>query len=124
MMPAILQAQSHFYHLQSSGLHLIKIKAHSISYETESLNKLKITGRRGKFTPLLTMKLYEDDCINTLKSLQTSFSVGFQNNHLIKRWKHKYLSFILPTSSNQFNFIISHKSFYLFPLKLKPHLVI
>lgn len=106
MLPAVLQAQPpfFFYQKQSSGLHLIKKrkrKAHPTSYETESLSKVGITGGRGKLTPLIllykftyTMKLYKDGYMNTLRSQQTSSSLGFQNNHLIERWRCQDLSFV------------------------------
>lgn len=103
---------SHPFIIKSSGLHLIKKKrkAHPISYETESLHKVGITGGRGKFTPLIplykftyTMKLYKDGYMNTLRSQQTSSSTGFQKNHLIERRRCKYLSFVfcltVPASS-------------------------
>lgn len=93
-----------FYQKQSSGLHLIKKrkrKAHPTSCETESLSKVGITGGRGKLTPLIllykftyTMKLYKDGYMNTLRSQQTSSSLGFQNNHLIERWRCQDLSFV------------------------------
>lgn len=123
---------SHPFIIKSSGLHLIKKrKAHPISYETESLCKVGITGGRGKFTPLIplykftyTMRLYKDGYMNTEITTNSS-SIGFQKNHLIEKQRCKYSSFVFcftaPASSTSES-VINPSNYFLWNQNQMQHL--